>query len=191
MVISIKDKALHYELNIIYHFKCLDGITSHNFSTYDEFVEFMNECHPDIRYDELSNKYTKKVELITRLANDGIVENKYLMNKIHCFISGDSLIVTCSDVGNDEKMCEHFNMSEKVNNGYLHTFIAHSWSIRTEKDILGIKYWYDKSKEDLGIYKIHTFKDKVVIEDNNGVVHTMVVASNYWIYWDGKEKISK
>ena len=52
MYIKIDGSAISYQLNIQYHFKSLNDMATQIFSTFDQFVTFMDECHPDIKYGD-------------------------------------------------------------------------------------------------------------------------------------------
>jgi hypothetical protein len=190
MIFKVKNYNSEYRLDIRYHFKSLAGIKEQIFPTYDLFEEFMKECHPDIKnYNEVGIKFYKRVEFLSKLANEGTYNSWYEDNSIHCFISGDSLIITESDAGNLEKMYEHFKTSKKVNEGYLHSFLADNWTFKNYSNIVGIQYYDDPEKNDK--FKIHCFKDKVVFEGVDGNIHSMIVSDKYWIHYDGKKKDSK
>lgn len=190
MNFNIKNHSNVYCLQIQYHFKSVDGMAVQIFPTYDLFEEFMKECHPDIKnYNEVGIKFYKRVEFLNKLANEGTYNSWYVVSNIHCFISGGSLVITESDAGNLEKMNEHFKTSEKVNEGYLHTFLSDNWTFKSDSNIVGIQYYDDPEKNDK--FKIHCFKDKVVFEGVDGNIHSMIVSDKYWIHYDGKKKDSK
>ena len=186
MDFKIKNHSIMYHLQIQYHFKTLDGMAVQKFPTFGLFEEFMKDCHPDIDYNEVGVKFSKKVEFLNKLVSDDIYDTWYLNCNIHCFISGGSLIVTESDAGNLEKMNEHFKTSEKVNEGYLHSFLADNWTFKSDSNIVGIQYYDDPEKSDK--FKVHCFKDKVVFEGMDGNIHSMIVTDKYWIHYDGKKK---
>lgn len=191
MEINIDGSHLSYQLNIRYHFKSLKGMATQIFLTFDTFEAFMNECHPDIKFGDLDKKYSKRVELITRLANSGIADDKYLTSDIHCFISGDTLISCYSEAGIMEKMYEHYSMSEKINEGYLHTFLAHRWEFGRKEAQSYVKYWFDKNNKDETVYKIHCFKNKIVFERPDGTISSMIVNDDYYIHFEGAKKTDK
>ena len=191
MDIKIDGSAISYQLNIQYHFKSLNDMATQIFSTFDQFVTFMDECHPDIKYGDLGIKYSKRVELITRLAKEGVADDKYLTSDIHCFISGDSLIFCHSEAGIMEKMYEHYSMSEKINEGYLHTFLAHNWEFGNKGEQSYVKYWFDKSNKEETVYKIHCFKNKIVFERPDDTISSMIVSDNYYIHFEGLKRPEK
>ena len=80
------------------------------------------------------------------------------------------------------------NGKEKANEGYITTFPAHNWSFKNIGNSFQINYWYDKDRSDIDVYKIHTFKDKVIFEQADGLIHSIVVTSNYYIHYEGKVK---
>jgi hypothetical protein len=177
-----------YDITIKYHFKSLDGISSQTFDSIESFTEFMEECHPDIKFDDVSSKYLNRVELLTRLSNSGIFNESYLINCVHCFISSNSLIATYSEVGIREKMYEHYTMSEKVNDGYLHSFIAHNWEFGRKDGQTFVRYWYDVDNTSIPVYKVHCFKDKIVFEKKNGEIYSMIICQNYYIHYEGLKR---
>lgn len=189
MKIHVNGKPhVEYNLNIYYHYKYLDGYCQKQFSSYDEFVEFMTECHPDIDYHEVANKYSKISEQLNKLAGKGVVDEKFYFNNIHCFIAGNSLIVTTNDTGILEKMYEHFHMADKVNEGYLHTFLANSWSFEgMPGGYFKINYWYNKDS-DKDVYKVHCFKNKVVFEQDDDKIHSIIVCDKYYVHYEGTQK---
>lgn len=191
MEISIDGSHLSYRLNIQYHFKSLDGMATQIFPTFDRFESFMNECHPDIKFGDLDKKYSKRVELITRLAKEGVPDDKYLTSDIHCFISGDTLISCYSEAGIMEKMYEHYSMSDKINDGYLHTFLAHNWEFGRKEAQSYVKYWFDKNNKDETVYKIHCFKNKIVFERSDGTISSMIVNDDYYIHFEGTKRPEK
>ena len=191
MDIKIDGSALSYQLNIQYHFKSLGGMVTQIFPTFDRFEAFMNECHPDIKFGDLSKKYSKRAELITRLANSGVADDNYIISDIHCFISGDTLISCYSEAGVMEKMYEHYTMSEKINDGYLHTFLAHNWEFGNKGEQSYVKYWFDKNNKKETIYKIHCFKNKVVFEKPDGTISSMIVSDDYYVHFEGLKRAEK
>jgi hypothetical protein len=191
MEIKIDGSNLSYQLNIQYHFKSLNGMVVKIFPTFDSFGIFMGECHPDVDFGDLGNKFSKRVELVTRLGNSGIADSNYLNSDIHCFISGNSLIACHSETGIMEKMYEHYTTSEKVNEGYLHTFLAHQWEFGRKDSQSYVKYWFDSNNKDEQIHKIHCFNNKVVFEKPNGTICSMIVNSNYYIHYEGEKRAEK
>jgi hypothetical protein len=188
MKIRVSGKNIDYQLSIYYHYKFTGGFTQKQFLSYDDFVEFMDECHPDIDYHEVGSRYSKLLEMLNKLAGKGKVDEKYLSNNIHCFISGDSLVVSTDGIGIMEKMYEHFSMSDKVNEGYLHTFLANNWSFDGQPGgYFKINYWYNKDS-DKAVYKVHCFKNKVVFEQSNGMIHSMIVCDKYYVHYEGLQK---
>lgn len=191
MKIKVNGKGATYQLSIYYHYKFTGGFTCKQFDSYDEFVEFMEECHPDIDYHEVGSKYSKLLETLNKLANNGTVEEKYLhpgSTDVHCFISGNDMIVSINGTGILEKMYEYFSMSDKVNEGYLHTFLANNWSFDGQPGgYFKINYWYNKDS-DKGVYKVHCFKNKVVFEQSNGMIHSMIVCDKYYVHYEGVQK---
>ena len=191
MEIKIDGSALSYQLNIQYHFKSLGGMVTQIFPTLESFGAFMAECHPDIKYGDLGIKYSKRVELITRLAKEGVPDDKYLTSDIHCFISGDGIVSCHSEAGIMEKMYEHYSMSEKINEGYLHTFLAHNWEFGRKEGQSYVKYWFDKNNKDETVYKLHCFKNKIVFERPDGTISSMIVNDDYYIHYEGVKRSEK
>lgn len=191
MNISIKGYSTNiYQLVIRYHYKGMSGYNTKSFHTMDEFSEFMDECHPDVDYNEVGVKYSKRLELLNKLGGQGTIDSRYTISNVNCFISGGSMVVCYDDVGIMEKLYEHNTMKDKVNNGYLHTFLAHNWSFDGQAGgYFKISYWYDKESNN-DAYKVHCFKNKVVFEQSNGLVHSMIVCDKYYIHFEGARKKS-
>ncbi len=191
MNIKIEGSSMTYALSIHYHFKCLDGRAVKIFTTFGEFEGFMHECHPDIDYSDVTLKFTKRLEMLTKMGEQGGVQNQFLVNQVHCFISGDSLVCCYSETGMLEKLYEHYTMSEKINNGYLHTFLAHSWEFGRKGSQSYVKYWFDKNNKNETVYKLHCFKNKIVFERPDGTISSMIVNDDYYIHFEGVKRPEK
>jgi hypothetical protein len=84
-------------------------------------------------------------------------------------------------------MSAYIDGQKKVNDGYIHTFLAQNWTFDYGNNgNYKIRYWYDKGNTKA--YKIHTFKDKVIFEQEDGQIHSMIVCDNYYIHYEGKNR---
>ena len=192
MIIKFSNSACEYQFKIQYFYKDIEGsIATSSFDDIASFEEFMKEAHPDVSLSDISTKYAKHLEMLQNKAANGEFNNDYSYTYIYCFISGGTLYSSSSYVVIQEKMAEYFNGKEKANEGYITTFPAHNWSftpLEGKTDGFKINYWYDKDRSDINVYKIHTFKDKVIFEQADGLIHSILVTSKYYIHYEGKVK---
>ena len=192
MIINFSKSAFVYQFKIQYFYKNIEGsIVSSSFDNIASFEEFMKEAHPDVSLNDISSKYAKHLEMLQNKAANGEFNNDYSYTYIYCFISGGTLYSSSSYVVIQEKMAEYFNGKEKANEGYITTFLAKSWvfqPLEGKVDGFKIEYWYDKDTDVEGVYKIHIFKDKVIFEQPNGDIHSVIVANQYYIHYEGKVK---
>ena len=189
MKISVKgnsNRAIDYVITYLYPSN--DGnLASSSFDTLESFQEFMDECHPDINTDEFVGKYGKKLALINKKAGCG--DASKLSYILYCFVGGGIIMSSFAYCGIIEKWYDFHKGYDKANEGYLHTFIAHNWTFeQLSTGIMKVYYWYDKSDTNKSRYKIHMFKDKIVIENPFGTIHSIIVTDKYYVYFDGKKK---
>lgn len=190
MRIPVKNSNGSYlDFSIQYYYIGSDGrLTNAVFGTVEQFQEFMSECHPDINTDEFIAKYGKRLSYLTALAEGGDHKTKP-STTLFCFVAGDCIMSSFYYCGIMEKWHDYHDGHEKANEGYLHTFVAHNWQFnQLPTGIMKISYWYDKTRNELPTYKVHMFKDKVVFENANGTVHTIVVSDRFYIYYEGAKK---
>lgn len=186
MKIRIHDKSLVYDFNITYYYITFDKPNIFTFDDMKSFEGFMTENHPDIKFGDILAKYTKHLEELQAEASKGIYKEEYGHTSLYCFICGDTLCSSFSYVGIHEKLSDFISSKKSVNDGYVCTFLAHSWSFDwSSAGTYKIKYWYDKDKSD-SVYKIRAFKDKVIFEQEDGVIHSMIASDNYYIHYEGK-----
>lgn len=192
MRIKVKNISAEYHLFIRYYYRFNDEVVNQIFESMDEFEEFMQECHPDVNYGELGTKFAKQLEILNKLAGRGAYEEKYYIRGIGCFISNGMLISCLSETGIKEKMEEYWKTSDKVNENYIHTYIAHQWQFnKLTTGILKVSYWYDRNKSGGTKFKIHQFKDKIVFENSDGTVNTIVVSDEHYVYYEGTKREEK
>jgi hypothetical protein len=188
MKIKINNKPFLYDFTICYYYLTFDQTHSAKFDDLVSFEKFMSENHPDINLNDLSTKYAKRLESLHTDASNGIYKQDVEYTTLYCFIGGDTLYSSFNYISIQEKMSGYIDGQKKVNDGYIHTFLAQNWSFdQTNSGSYKIRYWYDKEIGG-GVYKIHTFKDKVVFEQDDGKVHSMIVSDNYYIHFEGKNK---
>lgn len=177
-----------YEVLIVYYYHDGEKIRSSNFESTELFEEFMNECHPGIPFDEVLAKFGKAVELVSKLSNNGIWEEKHAIKTVNCYLAGDLLVSCMSCVGIHEKMAEYYEGRKKINEGYLQTFLANGWSFNDKSTtFVTFTYYYDAANSEKP-YKIHVFKNKVAVERPNGTVCSVIVADRFWVHYGGKKK---
>lgn len=194
MIIKFNNSAFVYQFKIQYFYKDIAGsVATSSFDDIASFEAFMKEAHPDVNLNDVSTKYAKHLEMLQTKASKGEFNKDYSYTYIYCFIGGDTLYSSSNYVVIQEKMVEYFKGQENVNEGYISTFPAKCWSFQPlEGKVNGFKveYWYDKDTDVEGVYKIHTFKDKVIFEQPNGNIHSMIVSDQYYIHYEGKKKPS-
>jgi len=187
MKIKINNEAFLYDFTICYYYLAFDKISSAKFEDLASFEEFMNENHPDINLNDFSSKYAKRLESLQADASNGVFKQDDEYTALYCFIGGDTLYSSFSYISIQEKMSAYQDGQKKVNDGYIHTFKAQSWTFDYgNSGNYKIRYWYDK--DNANAYKIHTFKDKVIFEQEDGKIHSMIVSDNYYIHFEGKTK---
>jgi hypothetical protein len=187
MKIKINNKAFLYDFTICYYYLAFDKINSAKFEDLASFEEFMSENHPDIKLNEFSSKYAKRLESLQADASNGVFKRDDEYTTLYCFIGGDTLYSSFGYISIQEKMSAYIDGQKKVNDGYIHTFKAQNWSFdQSNSGSYKIRYWYDK--ENTKAYKIHMFKDKVIFEQEDGQIHSMIVTDNYYIHYEGKNK---
>ena len=188
MIIKFNNSAFVYQFKIQYFYKDVAG--SNATSSFDDiasFEGFMKEVHPDVDLNDISTKYAKHLEMLQNKASKGEFNNDYSYTYIYCFIGGNTLYSSSNYVAIQEKMVEYFKGQENVNDGYIYTFKAQSWTFDYgNSGNYKIRYWYDR--DNANAYKIHTFKDKVIFEQEDGKIHSMIVSDNYYIHFEGKTK---
>jgi hypothetical protein len=188
MKIRIHDKSLVYDFNIIYYYVVFDKPLSTTFGDIKSFENFMAENHPDIKFGDVPTKYAKHLEELQAEASKGVYKDEYGNTSLYCFICGDTLCSSFSYVGIYEKLSDFISSQKSVNDGYVYTFLAHNWSFDWGNNgTFKIKYWYDKDKGG-DAHKIRAFKDKVLFEQENGTIHSMIVSDNYYVHYEGKQK---
>jgi len=190
MKIKINNKAFLYDFTICYYYLTFDKVNSAKFDDLASFEEFMKENHPDVNQNDFSSKYAKRLESLQADASNGVFKHDDEYTTLYCFIGGDTLYSSFSYITIQEKMSAYQDGQKKVNDGYIHTFKAQNWSFdQMNSGCYKIRYWYDKEKPE-GVYSIHTFKDKVIFEQEDGQIHSMIVSDNYYVHFEGKDKNS-
>ena len=190
MKIKINNNSFVYDFVICYYYMAFDKNNTASFNDLASFEEFMSENHPDINLSDFSSKYAKRLETLQADASNGVFKRENERVALYCFIGGDTLYSSFSYVGIWEKMSAYVDGQKKVNEGYIHTFKAQNWSFDyISNGSYKIRYWYDKDKSE-DVYSIHTYKDKVLFEQEDGNIHSMIVCDNYYVHFEGKRKNS-
>lgn len=187
MKIPVSNTTRHIEYIITYLYPSGSGVSTQNFEKIDSFQEFMSECHPDVDTDEFVAKYGKKLAELNDCGSSGSIDVYYVV--LYCFVGGDMIMSSFAYCGIMEKWHEYHEGHDKTNEGYLHTFICHNWQFnQLPTGIMKISYWHDPSNKETPAYKVHLFKDKVIFERANGVVHTIIVTDKHYVYYEGLKK---
>lgn len=185
-----RDCYLSFDISYL-HYSSDGKVTSSTFSKIESFQEFMGECHPDVNTDEFVAKYGKRLSYLTALAEGGDDRTKP-STTLYCFVAGDCIMSAFSYCGIMEKWHDYQDGHRKSNESYIHTFIAHNWQFdKLSTGTFKISYWYDKNENDKAVYKIHQFKDKIIFESPNGVIHSIIVSNDHYVYYAGLKKESK
>lgn len=177
-----------YFLYIEYHYFVTSGeIVSHRFDTLDEFQDFMNECHPEISIGKFLEKFNECLSRLMSKANESMFDSNYPLTCLHCGICGDELFVSRFSAGVVEKMNSYKEASDKANDGYISTSLAHSWTFNMDSGIMRVKFWYDPSDAISQTFKIHMFKDKIIL-DTSRTNRTVIRTDKYYVHYEGAKK---
>jgi hypothetical protein len=192
MNILYKSEAnLFYKLEIAYHYFGLNNeLCESQFTLLEEFQDFMSECHPEISLGKVVEKFNGCVAKLMAKANDVTFDYSYPITYLHCGICGDELFASTFDAGVIEKMSSYKEASDKANDGYINTSIAHSWTFAMEGEIMRVKFWYDPADTTSPTFKIHSFKDKIILSRTGGI-NSVIRTDKYYVHCEGVKKPDK
>jgi hypothetical protein len=87
-----------------------------------------------------------------------------------------------------EKLCAYKEASDKVNEGYIKTVLSHNWSFKQEGNNIVVRYWYDPEDTNAMVYKIHIFKDKVLLTRDGKKPTSVIVSDKFYVHYEGEKK---
>ena len=181
---------LVYNLTVMYHYLCFSERHCVEFDDSSKFQSYMEECHPGISCDKVRELFAKKYDELMALTDD---ENSYDESKkitqVHCCLCGEELFVCTYGTGVIEKLCAYKEASDKVNEGYIKTVLAHSWSFKQEGNNMVIRYWYDPENINAIVYNIHIFKDKVILGRDGKRPASVIVSDRFYVHYEGQKKL--
>ena len=186
-------KGQGYLLFIEYHYFVAGGeLVGHRFNTLEEFQDFMTECHPEISIGKFVESFNECIATLMTKANEKEFDPNYPATYLHCGICGDELFVSKFGVGVTEKMSSYKEASDKANDGYINTSIAHNWTFGMDGGIMRVKFWYDPADTTSPTFKIHSFKDKIILDTSraNGL-KSVIRTDKYYIHCEGTKKPDK
>ena len=193
MDIKYSDKGQSYRLYIEYHYFVVSGdIVGQRFVTLEEFQDFMDECHPEISIGKFVEKFNECIAKLMSKANEDSFDPNYPATYLHCGICGDELFVSRFSAGVVEKMNSYKEASDKANDGYINTSIAHSWTFAMDGGIMRVKFWYDPADTTSPTFKIHSFKDKIILDTSRaGGIKSVIRTDKYYVHCEGVKKPDK
>ena len=193
MDIKYSDKGQSYRLYIEYHYFVVSGdIVGQRFVTLEEFQDFMDECHPEISIGKFVEKFNECIARLMSKVNEDSFDPNYPATYLHCGICGDELFVSRFSAGVVEKMNSYKEASDKANDGYINTSIAHSWTFSMDGGIMRVKFWYDPADTTSPTFKIHSFKDKIILDTSRaGGIKSVIRTDKYYVHCEGVKKPDK
>ena len=147
----------------------------------------MKECHPGVSTAKMVERFNSELAKLNEKAHADEFDSENQFVGLHCAVCGDELFISKFECGVIEKMCSYRDASMKANDGYINTVLSNSWNFNMDGGIMRIKYWYDPDAA-AEVYKIHAFKDKVILEISDGKPHSVIVTPNYYIHCEGKKR---
>ena len=177
-----------YILTIRYHY--LAGNDRHwiEFDDSARFQNFMEECHPGISCNKVRELFAKKYDELVALTDDESYDSSKCTTIVHCCLCGEELFVTTYEAGIAEKIYAYKDVSDKVNEGYIKTVLAHSWNFGMNDGIMRVRYWYDPEDNIARVYKIHIFKDKVILTRDGIKPASVIRIDNFYVHYEGEKK---
>jgi hypothetical protein len=183
-----KNNKLYYELVIRYHYLVGSEKNWIQFSDSAKFQAYMEECHPGISCDKVREIFTKKYDELVALAAGTEYDNSKKSTTLHCCLCGDELFVTTYETGIVEKIYAYKEASDKANEGYIKTVLAHNWSFKQENGIMVVRYWYDPENTNAMVYKIHIFCNKVILGRDGSKPASIIVTDKFYVHYEGEKK---
>lgn len=181
---------LVYNLTVVYHYLCFSERHWVEFDDSSKFQSYMEECHPGISYDKVRELFAKKYdELMALTGNENNYDESKKITQVHCCLCGEELFVSTHGTGVIEKLYAYKEASDKVNEGYIKTVLAHSWSFKQEGNNMVIRYWYDPENINAIVYKIHIFKDKVILGRDGKRPASVIVSDRFYVHYEGQKKL--
>ena len=183
-----KNNKLYYELLIRYHY--LTGNERHwiQFSDIANLQDYMEECHPGVSCEKLRERFSKKYDELVALAAGMEYDSSKKSTTLHCCLCGDELFVTTYEIGIIEKIYAYKEASDKANEGYINTVLSHRWSFKQEDNNMVVRYWYDPENTNAMVYKIHIFKDKVILTRDGNKPASVIVSDRFYVHYEGEKK---
>lgn len=177
-----------YVLTVRYHYLTGNERRWIEFGDSSKFQSYMEECHPGISCDKVRELFAKKYDELVALTDDESYDSSKNTTIVHCCLCGEELFTTMYESGVIEKMYAYKDVSDKVNEGYIKTVLAHNWSFKQEGNNMVVRYWYDPENTNAMVYKIHIFKDKVILTRDGIKPASVIVSDNFYVHYEGAKK---
>lgn len=185
-----KNNTLVYQLDILYHYFNGDAVISQRFLTLSKFEEFMGECHPEISISKLVDEFNKNLAMLEEKSHDSTYDDEEKYICLNCAICGDELFVSKYNAGVTERMYRYKELESRSNDEYIYSVKSNSWTFKMENGIMRIDYWYDSNEATKPVYKIHAFKNRVILEASAEGNPSVLCLDKYYIHYGGKKKPS-
>ena len=168
---------LVYNLTVMYHYLCFNE---------RHWIEFDDSS--GISCDKVRELFAKKYDELMALTDDENYDESKKITQVHCCLCGEELFVCTYGTGVMEKLCAYKEASDKVNEGYIKTVFAHNWSFKQEGNNMVVRYWYDPENTNAMVYKIHIFKDKVILTRDGKNPASVIVSDRFYVHYEGEKK---
>ena len=150
--------------------------------------DYMEECHSGVSCEKVREIFSKKYDELVALAAGMEYDSTRKSTTLHCCLCGDELFVTTYESGIIEKIYSYKEASDKANEGYIKTVLAHNWTFKMENGIMTVRYWYDPDNLGLTEYKIHIFNNRVMLTRDGAKPASIIVTDKFYVHYEGKKR---